>query len=345
MLAHAPVEATPAKSRPAPPSTSRPRPPIPALSDGVVLQRKSACACGGGCPGCQSATSNLTIGEPDDAYELEADHVADQVMRMPDASSAVPIRRFTAGATLRRHAGSHAVADVAAADLSSTVARGTSGGGHTLDMGTRTFMESRFGHDFGDVRIHTGVAAAESARSIGAIAYTVGSDIVFGAGRYAPDTSEGRWLLSHELTHTIQQGREAHGVVQMVGECDGKSKGNCSGSCVHANGNPGTCRWSGTIKNGCVCYENPKLSPAQQVLYELIMAALIAAGIVITLVLIAAVVACLMGPCEAAALIAAVGFAAAMIILAIVKSGGGGASAEPLTAAAEGGAPSDEAMA
>jgi hypothetical protein len=61
-------------------------------------------------------------------------------------------------------------------------------------------------HDFGQVRIHTGSTAAESARAIGARAYTVGHDIVFGAGEYAPHTGTGRRLLAHELTHVVQQG-------------------------------------------------------------------------------------------------------------------------------------------
>jgi hypothetical protein len=252
--------------------------------------------------------------------------------------------------------------DAGEGDLSSVVAHGTSGGGHALDMSTRSFMESRFGRDFGDVKVHTGMAAEESARSIGAVAYTVGGDIVFGAGHYAPHTTEGRWLLSHELTHTIQQGGHArsgvghdaapsvhtgsHGLVQMVGECAGKSKSACWGSCTHANGNPGTCRWSGTIANGCVCYENPRLSPLKQVLYDLIIAALIAAGIVITVVAVAAIVACLSGPCEVAALIAALGYAGAMIVLGIIRSRGSGAGSEaPPTAAAEGEEVGEEAMA
>jgi hypothetical protein len=66
-------------------------------------------------------------------------------------------------------------------------------------------MERRFGHAFGQVRIHTDAAAAESARSVDALAYTVGSDVVFAAGRYAPKAAEGRRLLAHELTHVVQQ--------------------------------------------------------------------------------------------------------------------------------------------
>src|SRR5205085_9063629 len=78
--------------------------------------------------------------------------------------------------------------------------------GRPLDEPTREFMESRFGHDFSRVRVHTGERAAGSARALNALAYTVGDDVVFGPGRYAPRTDAGRHLLAHELAHTIQQG-------------------------------------------------------------------------------------------------------------------------------------------
>lgn len=88
--------------------------------------------------------------------------------------------------------------------------------GRPLDPRTRGYMESRFGVDFGNVRIHTGDRAAQSARSLNARAYTVGSDIVFSAGKYAPETTPGRKLLAHELTHVVQQSpgaaRKAAGV-------------------------------------------------------------------------------------------------------------------------------------
>lgn len=78
--------------------------------------------------------------------------------------------------------------------------------GEPLSPGSRSFMESRFGRDFSQVRVHTDSRAAESAESIGARAFTVGQDIVFGAGEYAPQSSPGRMLLAHELTHVVQQG-------------------------------------------------------------------------------------------------------------------------------------------
>jgi len=80
-----------------------------------------------------------------------------------------------------------------------------SGGGSPLDGTTRTYMESRLGNDFGDVRVHTGQKADESARSINAQAYTVGNDVVFQSGKYTPETPGGMHTLAHELTHVVQQ--------------------------------------------------------------------------------------------------------------------------------------------
>jgi len=80
-----------------------------------------------------------------------------------------------------------------------------SGGGAPLDNGTRGFMESRLGADFSDVRVHTDATASESARSVQAHAYTVGSDVVFQSGKYAPESDSGKRMLAHELTHVVQQ--------------------------------------------------------------------------------------------------------------------------------------------
>jgi hypothetical protein len=78
--------------------------------------------------------------------------------------------------------------------------------GQPLNAGTRAFMEPRFGYDFSQVRVHTDARAAESAQAVNALAYTVGRGVVFGEGQYAPETSGGRRLLAHELTHVVQQG-------------------------------------------------------------------------------------------------------------------------------------------
>ena len=77
--------------------------------------------------------------------------------------------------------------------------------GQPLSPEVRGFMEPRLGHDFSGVRVHADGQAAASARSLGARAYTVGADIAFGRGEYAPETTEGRRLLAHELTHVVQQ--------------------------------------------------------------------------------------------------------------------------------------------
>lgn len=77
--------------------------------------------------------------------------------------------------------------------------------GQPLDTTTRAFMEPRFGHDFGRVRVHSNSKATESARAVNSLAYTVGQDVVFGEGQFAPGTRAGQKLLAHELAHVVQQ--------------------------------------------------------------------------------------------------------------------------------------------
>jgi outer membrane protein OmpA-like peptidoglycan-associated protein len=88
--------------------------------------------------------------------------------------------------------------------------------GQPLDVETRAFMEPRFGHDFSQVRVHTDAQAAESARTVNALAYTVGRDVVFGAGHYSPRTMTGQQLLAHELTHVVQQYETVGNTQQMM---------------------------------------------------------------------------------------------------------------------------------
>jgi hypothetical protein len=78
--------------------------------------------------------------------------------------------------------------------------------GQPLDGETRAFMEPRFGWDFSRVRVHTDALAGESARAVGALAYTVGNDVAFARGEFAPRSPAGRRLLAHELVHVAQQG-------------------------------------------------------------------------------------------------------------------------------------------
>jgi hypothetical protein len=92
-------------------------------------------------------------------------------------------------------------------DVTSEVESIISSSGRPLDRETRRTMESRIGFDFSKVRIHTDARAAASAKALGAGAYTVGENVVFAAGRFAPRTTEGRRLLAHELIHVVQQSR------------------------------------------------------------------------------------------------------------------------------------------
>jgi hypothetical protein len=88
--------------------------------------------------------------------------------------------------------------------------------GQPLDSETRNFMEPRFGRDFSQVRVHTDAQAAKSAEAVNALAYTVGRDVVFGAGEYRPGSDSGRGLLAHELTHVEQQSGMPAGQLQSM---------------------------------------------------------------------------------------------------------------------------------
>ena len=138
-----------------------------------------------------------SVNEPGDIYEQEADRVADQVMATPahHAVSGAPPR-------IQRFSGqSNGQMDAAPASVDQALASP----GRPLEPALRQDMEQRFGYDFSRVRVHSGAAAEQSARDVNANAYTVGHDIVFGAGRFAPGTHEGRRLIAHELTHVVQQ--------------------------------------------------------------------------------------------------------------------------------------------
>jgi len=111
--------------------------------------------------------------------------------------------------TLQRVSGNHAVDQLLQpidASLPLIISNAlNNGSGQSLDAVIRADMESRFGYDFGDVRVHKNSIAAESAQALNARAYTVKNDIVFGSGEYAPTTEDGQWLLAHELAHVVQQ--------------------------------------------------------------------------------------------------------------------------------------------
>lgn len=183
----------------------------------VPVFRKAACPCGGGCPTCQAKLSDATISQPTDSAEMEADQMADQVMRMPEGrpkpiasalDSANSIHRkcgaCEAELTLQRKA--LPLGQPLSSQVPTHVHSALSSGGHSLDHQTRSFFEPRLGYDLSSVRIHTDSTAGQSARAIDARAYTLGSAIVFAEGEYRPEADGGKRLLAHELAHVIQQG-------------------------------------------------------------------------------------------------------------------------------------------
>lgn len=224
------------------------RSPVRTSSQGSMIMRQVApateeflqpkanrCACGGSCPRCQ-AKSNLRIGAPEDPYEREADAVADRVMRMAD-EGASPI--IPAASALQRKCDTcekeneesllqpkgapslaSARADDAIAPASVHEVEVLNSHGQPLSPETRTFFEPRFAHDFGQVRVHTDATAAASAEAVRALAYTVGHDIVFAPGRYAPSEESGRRLIAHELVHVLQQSASRGRSVQRQGDKD-----------------------------------------------------------------------------------------------------------------------------
>jgi hypothetical protein len=159
--------------------------------------------------------AKLTVSTPGDSYELEADQIAEQVMRMPEpqlqracaCSGGCPSCQTQQSSQAHEHlqtkpAGASASGQTTASPLVNDVL-GSSG--QPLDTATRAFMEPRFGYDFSAVRVHSGAVAEQSAREVNANAYTVGHNIVFAAGRFTPQTHEGQRLIAHELTHVVQQ--------------------------------------------------------------------------------------------------------------------------------------------
>ena len=146
----------------------------------------------------------LAMTSPGDRLEREADQVAGHVMRMPSraAAAAQPLEVGAASAILPPNA----------AYAPAIVHEVLQSPGKALDPAARAFMEPRFGLDFGGVRVHTEPRAAESARAVNAVAYTVGNSIVFDSGYFSPGTDRGKQILAHELTHVAQQAQPATGI-------------------------------------------------------------------------------------------------------------------------------------
>src|SRR4029434_4978006 len=148
--------------------------------------------------------TNLAINKPGDAYEQEADLVSERVMRMAEPQIQRPCACGATCAKCQTQQPDPAHECVQTKRIPSIdsghgaappIVRGVlAASGQPLALATRRFMEPRFGHDFGRVRVHTDRVAADSAESIGARAYTAGHHVVFGAGQYRLSTADGRRL-------------------------------------------------------------------------------------------------------------------------------------------------------
>lgn len=178
------------------------------------------------------AQAKLTVGAADDAYEQEADRVAGEVMTMAAPAGEMSVQREEAEEDDLQMKRAPEIVQRAALgeddelqmeriqraadepDLMNSFdvtgelegqIQSQKGSGQNLDSGDQQFFESRFNQNFSDVRIHTGGVSDSINRSIGARAFTNGSDVFMRGGEYNPGTSGSRELLAHELTHVVQQ--------------------------------------------------------------------------------------------------------------------------------------------
>jgi hypothetical protein len=189
--------------------------------------------------------AKLRVNTPGDIYEQEADRVAEQVTSMPEpqlqrscaCGGGCPGCQNEQAASERLLMKSVQVNNTAGIEAPYIVNDVLRSSGQPLDPSTRAFMESRFGHDFSRVRVHTEKASAESASAIGALAYTAGHHIVFGQGQYEPTTKAAQRLLAHELTHVAQQTTGSSTLVQRQTDISEKDKSKKGGPFVVKEGN------------------------------------------------------------------------------------------------------------
>ncbi|GAB5400934.1 MAG: hypothetical protein Aureis2KO_25190 [Aureisphaera sp.] len=169
----------------------------------------------------------LAIGDTDDPLEAEADKVADKVTSSNDKNSTTLqhsgslVQRKCDGCSQEEEIQKKSIAGEItpmiqrksnvgesgnASEALTQQINSSKGGGQSMDEGTQDFMESSFGSDFSEVRIHTDQKAQQMSQDLNAKAFTVGNDVYFNEGKYNPGSNEGKHLLAHELTHVVQQG-------------------------------------------------------------------------------------------------------------------------------------------
>lgn len=177
-----------------------------------VLRRQCSCgnhSKGGDCENCakKKLQRKLTIGATNDPLELEADRIADQVLANQPTHS---LGNISAPKIQRQAEQSSQQSE----EVPASVERVLASSGSLLPLTLRKDMEQRFGQDFSQVRMHTGLAAEQSASDVNANAYTLGNNIVFNRGKFSPETHSGKHLLAHELTHVVQQASGFQGAIR-----------------------------------------------------------------------------------------------------------------------------------
>jgi hypothetical protein len=150
--------------------------------------------------------SALPVSSPHDPGEREAEATAKAITRMPEPGPGAAVRLSGARHAVMRRGLTGKSGGPSASEQGVLSEIASQPAGEPLPSQVRGFMESRFGADFGSVRIHTDFAAAQMSRKLRARAFTVGHQVFFGQDQFRPETDEGRELIAHELTHTIQQG-------------------------------------------------------------------------------------------------------------------------------------------
>ncbi len=294
----------------------------------------------------------LTVNTPGDVYEQEADAMADRVMRMSATENMRQPQPTTGliGKSVQRKCSKceeeekkkpimrkveNGAAGIPVSSSFASSLNDSKGGGSPLPRDTRNFMENAFSADFSSVRVHANNQASELSKGINAKAFTTGNDIYFNEGEYNPTSADGKHLLAHELTHTVQQNsdiasqyvqnrtlNEIQRVPIQSGSSNlgcftmGRGSQTCYGRCRATDGTIGACFWN-VSKRACGCRSNRGAEPGPS--GRSVPFWVYALGGALTLALIACFAS---GVCEAATIIGAAGSAAAAGIILLLQAAG-----------------------
>jgi hypothetical protein len=208
----------------------------------------------------QKLQTKLVVGSSDDVYEQQANRVADQVMRMSESGENLRLQESNVANIQRQEdeetsdnpfreqiemlLGQDGIqaksenGDIQVTEDFQSSLSATKGGGQRMPNPIKTEMETAFGTDFSNVKLHTDSTAIQMSRQINAHAFTHGKDIYFNEGRFNSATKESKHLLAHELTHTLQQGGES--LQRLSISRNSRTSGDCGSSRV---------RWTFSLDN------------------------------------------------------------------------------------------------